>query len=258
MRITASDIVTLYRPAPCPSRVWLREHGVSESEPGAYDEIIEQLGRLHEQKHLISLGVYEDISAVEPEGRATKTLESIRAHVPVIYQGEFRVQTTLSGTVVEVVGRPDYLIIDGDNYLIRDSKLSRKVDEDHHEEIVLQVQLYGWLFERAVGLSAKRLEVLTGTGAVVEIPYDSGVAALGKLGEVLALKQMVAEPYEPVGWSKCGSCRFTENCWPRALERLDVSLVMDVDQGLARQLHANGIVSAGELVAGYDATRSVN
>ena len=255
MRLTASDIVTLYRPAPCLSRVWLREHGVPESEPGAYDEIIERLGRLHEQNHLVSLGVYYDISAVEPEARAAKTLEAIRNHVPVIYQGEFRVQTTIGGSVVEVVGRPDYLIFDGDGYVIRDSKLSRKVDEKHHGEIALQVQLYGWLYERAVGVSAKRLEVHSGTGNIIEVPYDGATAAFSELAEVLALKQMTSEPYEPVGWSKCGSCSFADHCWPRALEKLDVSLVMDVDQGLARQLHGDGIVTAGELVAGYDATR---
>ena len=242
MRLTASDIVSLYRPEPCQLRVYLREHHAAEAEPGAYDEIIERLGRLHEQNHLASLGAYEDISAVEPEQQAARTLEAIQTRVPVIYQGEFRVQATIGGTLVEVVGRPDYLILDGDNYIIRDSKLSRQVDEKHHEEIALQVQLYGWLYERAVGMSAKRLEVHTGTGAIVEVPYDGGVAALAKLAEVLTIKQMATEPYEPIGWSKCGSCSFAETCWPRALEQQDVSLVMDVDQGLARQLHADGIL----------------
>jgi predicted RecB family nuclease len=235
--------------------VYLREHGAQESKPGAYDEIIERLGRLHEQKHLSTLGVYEDISAVEPQQQATRTLEAIRIRVPVIYQAEFRVQTTINGTLVEVVGRPDYLILDGDNYIIRDSKLSRKVDEDHHEEIALQVQLYGWLYERSVGMWAKRLEVHTGTGTIAEVPYDGGGAALAKLAEVLTIKQMAAEPYEPVGWSKCGTCGFNDTCWTRALEQQDVSLVMDVDQGLARQLHSEGICTAAELVAGYDATR---
>ncbi len=143
MRLTASDIVSLYRPAPCQLRVYLREHYAAESEPGAYDEIIERLGRLHEQNHLASLGAYEDISAGEPEQQSARTLEAIRTRVPVIYQGEFRVPATISGTGVEVVGRPDYLILDGDNYVIRDSKLSRQVDDKHHEEIALQVQLYG-------------------------------------------------------------------------------------------------------------------
>src|ERR1035437_3410735 len=66
---------------------------------------------------------------------------------------------------------------------------------------------------------------------------------------------MASDPYEPVGWTKCGSCGFNDTCWTRALEQQDVSLVMDVDQGLALQLHADGICTAAELVSGYDATR---
>jgi predicted RecB family nuclease len=51
----------------------------------------------------------------------------------VIYQGEFAVDTVVGGMPVTIVGRPDFLILDGDGYLIRDSKLSRQVDEDHHK-----------------------------------------------------------------------------------------------------------------------------
>ncbi|MGB0073615.1 MAG: PD-(D/E)XK nuclease family protein [Terracidiphilus sp.] len=187
MKLTASDIVCLYRPEPCQLRVYLREHHAAEAEPGAFDEIIERLGRLHEQNHLASLGAHEDISAVEPEQQAGRTLEAIQTRVPVIYQGEFRVQATINGTGVEVVGRPDFLILDGDDYIIRDSKLSRKVDAKHHEEIMLQLQLYGWLFEQAVGAPAKRLQVHAGGGNLIDVPYDGGAAALAKLAEVLAL-----------------------------------------------------------------------
>lgn len=257
MRLTASDIVSLYRPEPCQLRVYLREHHIPEAEPSAYDEIIERLGRLHEQSHLASLGTYEDISRDdEPEQQAARTLEAIRTCLPVIYQGEFRVPTTLGGTSVEVVGRPDYLIFDGDGYVIRDSKLSRKVDADHHEEIALQVQLYGWLYECAVGVAAKQLEVHTGIGAIVEVPYDGGAAALAKLEEVLTLKQMTSEPYEPVGWSKCkAGCGYVDRCWQQAEARQDVALVMDVDQGLARQLHADGITTFQQLVSSFDMQR---
>ena len=100
MRLTAADIVTLYRPEPCQLRVYLREHHAAEAEPGAYDKIIERLGRLHEQNHLASFGAYEDISAVEPDQQAARTLEAIRTHVPVIYQGDFRVQATIGGFIV--------------------------------------------------------------------------------------------------------------------------------------------------------------
>ena len=143
MRLTASDIVSLYRPTPCSLRLYLREQGVAESEPSAFDQIIQTLGEVHEQKHLATLGAYEDISAVERGHRVSRTLEAIHSRVPVIYQAEFECQSTINGNPVIVVGRPDFLILDGSDYIIRDSKLSRKVDEDHHEEIALQLQLYG-------------------------------------------------------------------------------------------------------------------
>jgi predicted RecB family nuclease len=234
-------------------RLYLRAKGVPASEPSAFDQVIRTLGQVHEQKHLATLGAYEDISVVERGQRVARTLEVIRNRVPVIYQAELRHESTIAGSHVIVVGRPDFLILERDNYIIRDSKLSRKVDEDHHEEISLQLQLYGWLFERTVGTPAKRLQVHTGTGDVIEIPYDGGAAALAKLAEVLAVKQMTTEPYEPVGWSKCeAGCGYADRCWSQAEARQDVSLVMDVDQGLARQLHADGIATFQQLVSSFD------
>jgi uncharacterized protein len=234
-------------------RLYLRGQGVLESEPSAFEEIIQTLGQRHEQNHLATLGAYEDISVVERGQRASRTLEAIASRVPVIYQSEFEHEFIISGSPVVVVGRPDFLIIDGDNYIIRDSKLSRKVDAKHHEEIRLQLQLYGWLFEHSVGTPAKSLQVHTGTGDVVDVPYDGGSAALAKLAEVLAVKQLTTEPYEPVGWSKCkAGCGYADRCWPQAEARQDVSLVMDVDQGLARQLHSDGINTPQELVTRFD------
>jgi len=256
MPLTASDIVSLYRPTPCSLRLYLRSKGVPESEPRAFDQIIQSLGKVHEQNHLATLGAYEDMSVVERGQRVFRTLKAIRNRAPVIYQGELEYESTIGGSPVVVVGRPDFLIRAGDGYIIRDSKLSRKVDEDHHEEISLQLQLYGWLFERTVGTSAKRLEVHTGTGDVVDVPHDGGAAALAKLAEVLAVKQLTTEPYEPVGWSKCNAgCGYANHCWSQAEARQDVSLVMQVDQGLARQLHGHGTCSAGELVSSYDSNR---
>jgi predicted RecB family nuclease len=55
------------------------QHHVAEAAPGAYDEIIERLGRLHEESHLASLGAYEDISEVELQQLAARTLEAILA-----------------------------------------------------------------------------------------------------------------------------------------------------------------------------------
>jgi predicted RecB family nuclease len=194
------------------------------------------------------------LGAVSQDQCVQKTLEAARNRVPVIYQGELSCDTILGSSHVRIAGRPDFLILDGEAYLIRDSKLSRKVDDKHHVEIAMQLQLYGWLFEQTVGKRAKRLQVHAGGGNIIEVPYDGGTAALTKLAHILKLKCLGAEPYEPLGWSKCSSgCGYYDRCWQQAEERQDVSLVMDVDQGLARALNGIGVSSAQQLLANFDA-----
>jgi predicted RecB family nuclease len=252
-RLTASDIVSVHRPTPCALRVYLRAHDVPEGEPGIFEQILFTLGQQHERNHLSTLGVYEDMSVVPREKRVQQTVDAIRNHCPVIYQGEFAHATTLSGVPVTIVGRPDFLILEGDGYVVRDSKLSRQVDGKHHVEISLQLQLYGWLFAQATGVPAKGLQVYTGKGEIVAVPYDGGVAALSELTNILRLKRLGTEPYEPVGWSKCGGCGYHNHCWERAEASQDVSLVMGVDKGLARALNAAGTTSATQLLANFDA-----
>jgi predicted RecB family nuclease len=256
MRLTASDIFSHYRPTLCALRVYLREQKIPEAEASVFEEVLRTLGQRHEQSHLATLGTYEDLSAVSPNQRAQRTIEAIRNRVPVIYQGELACDKTFGGTSVSIVGRPDFLILDGDGYLIRDSKLSRKVDEKHHIEISLQLQLYGWLFEQMVGTPAKHLQVHVGNGDIVDVPHDGGAAALAELTDILTLKQLEAEPYEPLGWTKCsGGCGYYDRCWQQAEARQDVSLVMDVDQGLARALNDIGVTSAQQLLASFDVKR---
>jgi uncharacterized protein len=256
MRLTASDIVGFCRPTLCALRVYLREQRVPEAEQTVFEEILQTLGQRHEQSHLATLGAYEDLSTVSPDQRVQRTLEAVRNHVPVIYQGELACETTLDGTRVCVVGRPDFLILDGDGYLIRDSKLSRKVDDKHHVEIALQLQLYGWLFEQTVGKPAKRLQVHAGGGDIIEVPYDGGTAALAELAHIVEVKRLGAEPYKPLGWTKCsGGCGYYDRCWKQAEARQDVSIVVDVDQGLALKLHEDGVASIRQLLGAYDAQR---
>lgn len=253
MRLSAADIFNLYRPTLCPLRVYLHGRGVPESEPSVFEQILKVLGQRHELEHLGTLGPYQDLSVVPADQRVQLTGDAIRNRVPVIYQPEFAHDTNLNGIPVTIVGRPDFLIITDGDYLIRDSKLSRQVDEKHHVEISLQLQLYGWLFNQTVGAPPKRLQAHTGKGDVIDVPYDGGVAALAELSRILALKRLDAEPYEPLGWTKCnGGCGYYDRCWQQAEARDDVSLVMEVDQGLARALNASGVESAHQLLARFD------
>src|SRR5208282_4224933 len=241
MRLITSDFVTHHRPTKCELRVFLRHQGEKEAEPGPFDEVLHRLGLRHEQQHLATLGPHTDLSGLPEDERIRRTQDAIAAKVPVLYQPAFRVSHRVAGTEVEIVGQPDFLILDGDRYLIRDSKISRRIDEDNHPEILLQLQLYGWLFTKSCGTPPKALQVHSGTGEIVPVLYDGGVAALAGLARLLAVKQSKDGFYEPVGWTKCSPCGFNERCWNRAKANGDVALVPDVDQSIARKLNSMGV-----------------
>jgi predicted RecB family nuclease len=154
MRLTASDFMTYWRPSVCELRVFLHEKGEPEAELGAFDEVMRRLGIRHEQEHLATLGSYLDLSSIPIDGRVERTLEATAQKTPVIYQPAFLVRHTIAGTDVEIVGVPDFLIFDGDGYVIRDCKMSRRIEAEIHPEIIVQVQLYGWLLERSTGIPA--------------------------------------------------------------------------------------------------------
>lgn len=254
MRLTASDFVSCHRPTRCDLRVFLRHHQEQEAEPGPYEVVLRRLGLRHERDHLATLGTFVNASAASLEEQVKKTADAIERKVPALYQPAFFVTEKLSGTDVEIVGVPDYLILDGNGYVIRDSKMALRIDEENHPEILLQVQLYGWLFEKSCGAAPKGLHVHCGTGEIVNIPYDGGKAALQELERLLSLKLLAAEPYEPVGWTKCLGCGFTDRCWAQAEKSGDVALVYCVDQSLARTLHSQGTRTRKELLANFDAT----
>jgi predicted RecB family nuclease len=254
MRLTASDFVSYQRPTRCDLRVFLRHHREEEVAPGPYDEVLRRLGLRHEKNHLATLGAFADVSDASLHEQAKKTADAIAKKVSILYQPALLANTVLGGTDVEIVGVPDFLILDGDGYLIRDSKMARRIDEENHPEILLQVQLYGWLFERSCGTAPKGLQVHAGTGEIVTIPYDGGATALRELERLLAIKRLTAEPYEPVGWTKCLGCGFIDRCWAEAEKNGDVALVYCVDQNLARTLHSQGVRTRKELLAKYDVT----
>jgi len=252
MRMTASDFATFYLPTPCELRVFLHEKGEPEAEPSAFEEVIRRLGIRHEQEHLATLEPHLDLSSVLIDERVERTLEAITKNVPVIYQPAFVVRHRIAGIDVEIVGAPDFLILDGDGYVIRDCKLSRRIEAEIHPEIIVQVQLYGWLYERSTGVCAKALQVCSGMKEIVGVENDGGKTALAVLETLISIRQREEEPYEPVGWSKCGGCEFNDRCWAKAESSGDVALLPGVDQNLARTLHGIGIPTRKALLAKFD------
>lgn len=252
MQLSSSDIYQIYRPSPCVLRLYLDRQGVEAAAPGPYQEVIRGLGDRYEQAHRATFDVVRDVSAGSPETRQRETFEAIESAAPVIYQPYFSVPARLDGWDIEVAGIPDFLIRREGGYVIRDVKISRRITEKDHPEILWQLRLYGWLFEKATGRTPEGLEVFAGTGEIVGVESVERDALENELARCLTVIESENPPFEPVGWSKCGDCGYRDRCWKEAEAVRDVALVPKADQGLVRALRECGIVSFDDLLAQYD------
>lgn len=254
MRLTASDFYSFQRPSRCELRLFLRAQGTEEAPPGPYQEVLRSLGERHERMHLESFEEVADLSSGSMEERETRTRQEVDNETPVIYQSVLRAEVSLGGTQCEIIGQPDFLLREEQGYVIRDCKISRRITERDHPEILRQLELYGWLYEQVFGCQPVRLEVFSGSGNIEPLDYDQGEAALAELAEILGFMQSESEPFSPVGWSKCQDCGYRPLCWPRAEEGRDVATVAGVDQGLVRGLRDEGVSSYDALLEQFDET----
>lgn len=258
-RLSPSDFYTLLWPKACDLRVYLLAHGAPEGEPSPYEELIRRFGDKHEKGHLATLMDVTDLSSGSFEERVEKTKEAIRGEAGVIYQGAFQLDYELNGVRWLITGIPDFLIREGTSYIIRDSKIARRITPNDHPEIIYALKLYGWLFEKCIGKSPVRLEVHSGANELVSIPFtasENGVLDLFR--KITSLKTVASEPYSPVGWSKCGCCSFNHQCWAKAKAEQDVAILLKVDQGLAIQFHQDNVHSVSDLIGHFNETELTN
>ena len=252
MRLTASDFYSYFQPETCETRVYLKAIKAEASELSPYAQILIELGLSYEQDYLKTLTDVLDLGKKPREEREAQTKSAVESKVKGIYQGALKATVKFGSTEVEVVGDPDFIILEENGYVIRDLKLSRRITEEDHPEILLQLNLYGWLFEKSFGIRPVRLEVLSGAKEFVRVPYDGGTRALNKLQRIFTLKSLQKKPYSPVGWSKCSPCGYKNICWKAAEESRDVALVYGVDQNLTRALRAQGIETYDQLLEKFD------
>ena len=216
MRFKATDVFDYYKPSPCARRVSYIARGIEqEQRDDPFMDLLVRLGHEHEARHLAAFPGILDLSIFQdrPDERERRTLTAIAKGAPAIYQARFWQTVVLDGNPVELIGEPDFLIRSGaGGYRVRDSKLARAVLEKRHAGIPLQLQIYGYLYELATGSPPACLEIHTGGGGIVPVPYDGAAAVLETLrGHV---RMRAAEPgiYEPVGWTKCGGCGYETRC----------------------------------------------
>lgn len=245
MSFSASEYHGYYQLQPCSLRVFLRPKGIQPMEPDAYHKLLQKLGERHEQRHLSQFTQY-----FNARGDIEETRQAFARDEAIIYQPAMKVVHDKFG---EIVGVPDFLIREDNGYLIRDCKLAHRFSEEHHAEIFRQLELYGWLYEQTFGNPPIRLEAYMGDGRIEIVPYQPA-RALEVLIFIQGIKQLVEEPAEAVGWSKCLDCGYNDFCWKRARERHDVAMLPGVDQTLARVLYEQGIRSYDDLLDRYTET----
>jgi predicted RecB family nuclease len=247
-RLSPSSLYNLLKPSRCDLREWLKSHDYQEEPPGPFRELLFGMGIEHERRHLKRFGAAIDIAEL-PRGEQTEaTATELGAGERVIYQGALRTRTTLAGTEVEVVGHPDFMLPARSGYAIRDSKLNRSVSD----YIRMQLLTYGWLYEQTAGEPPVALQVHSGSGEILDVPYEGVEEALALLERMLELRLAQRRPVEHVGASKCSGCGFREHCWPQAIERKEVGLLPGVDRGTIEQLHAEGTATIDQLLERFD------
>jgi predicted RecB family nuclease len=211
------------------------------------------LGEQHESRQRKQLAPYLDLKVGSPDDRIARTREALRGEDhEVLYQPLLLGKTRLADKEREIVGEPDFLVRQNDEWVVREVKLARRVEGGHHAEIRLQVECYGWLLEQTTGRAPGDLEIVLGDGETLRTPYQGGEGALEILDRLVRIEEGGSYGYEPVGWSKCSRCVFHDVCWKAAKKRNDVSLVPDLDQGLARELHTRGIRTVRDLIRDFD------
>jgi predicted RecB family nuclease len=249
VRLVATSFYERYHPTACDLRPYLRSKGVRQAEAGPYSRVLRRLGERHEDTYLRQLRRALDLGNGPHWVRERRTRWSLRLGRRTVYQGRLRSRATLAGELYDVVGEPDFLVPEDGSHIIRDAKLARSIGGK--PAIALQLQLYGWLYERVTGRAPAALEVYAGTGEMLPVAYDGGTAALAELEQIVLLKNSGEAPISPVGWSKCSPCGFRPHCWPLAEARQDVALLPGVDQALARALYVQGVVSIPQLLERY-------
>jgi len=248
LRLTASDFYTYFQPSECENRIYLKQIGQEEAPPGPYGEVLFRLGERHEKSHLGTFPEILNLSEGTHEEREQRTVDAVKQGAAVIYQAVLSSIYDFAGGKCQVLGEPDFIIKQGAGYVIRDSKLSRRINEKDHPEILRQLEIYAWLYQQVFGKAPIKLQVHSGSGDIVELPFDGGVAALQLMENIAKIKTRQSEIYSPVGWSKCGGCPFHGYCWPRAEKARDIALVYGVDQGLATALMDQGINTINDLL----------
>jgi len=217
----------------CPRHAWFVLHPPpgEEIESDRFDELLKTLGDAHEADVLAGFEAYATAKSVE------HTRELINARVPVIYQPQF------FDLDLNLIGVPDFLILEGDEYRIADAKLALSIE--NKKAIKAQLGTY-----RRLAKSALPARVFLGDGEVVDIDPIEDALAEAFVTEMQALRLVDRQPTTHYSYTKCSPCPFNHLCVPGFKQADELTLNPAVQARAADGLRHLGITNLAKLAAG--------
>ncbi|MCV7280410.1 TM0106 family RecB-like putative nuclease [Mycolicibacterium flavescens] len=204
------------------------------------------LGDEHERRHLDELRETADITVI---GRPAYTVDGLTAaaeqtmraaerRAPVIYQAAM-----FDG---RFAGFADFLILDGDRYRLRDTKLARSVKV----EALLQLAAYAETLTAAGVPVADDVELVLGDGATASYRVDELLAVYHP--RRAALQRLLDDHYAsgaPVDWAdeSVRACFRCPECDTQVRANDDLLLVAGMRVSQRARLHDAGITTVAEL-----------
>ncbi|ODQ94066.1 TM0106 family RecB-like putative nuclease [Mycolicibacterium holsaticum] len=205
-----------------------------------------ELGGEHERRHLDRLRDMADVaiigrppSTVEGlTGAAEQTRRAVERRAPVIYQAAM-----FDG---RFVGFADFLILDGDRYLLRDTKLARSVKV----EALLQLAAYAETLSAAGIPVADQVELVLGDDATARYRLDELLPVYQ--GRRAALQRLLDDHFAsgaPVDWSDetVRACFRCPECGVQVRATDDLLLVAGMRVSQRSRLIDAGITTVTEL-----------
>ncbi len=172
----------------------------------------------------LTLGLFPkvvDLSKANPAEREQRTLEEVKNESPVIYQGGLRTKARLKDVDCEIVGEPDFLIYESSNYVIRDSKMSRRIIEKDHRRTIrsssLSMPIYSFSGEGEMEPIPTRL--CKSAGAIRFQSGECGLRSISVTFDVSTLSTFQRRPVVNRGNISNYLGQRSKTCTPRWLHR---------------------------------------
>jgi len=216
----------------CPRRAWFSLHPPvgDDLAPDRFDELIKSLGDEHEAAVLAGFDTYSTAKSV------AHTQELIDAETPVIYQPQF------FDADLDLVGIPDFLILEGQHYRVADAKLALSID--NKKAIKAQLATY-----RRLARSTLPARVFLGDGELVDIDPKDDTLGEAFVADMQALRLAKRQPATHYSFTKCSPCPFNHLCTPGFRQADELTLNPAIQARAADGLRQAGIKTLAKLAA---------